>query len=357
MSTTGVDPMLRKELIERISAAMAGASAAVQNRAGEDRLARVAPLLDLARVNAAAALLFAGDDLQAAELLQEPSSTPASGAGTAFADAVGLGEAWARELLATEDAGRVTAMLNEADARRDAASPMAAEAILVKALQGGEGGVRSRARDVVIASGWDVQMLLALERAAARRPSTALGAMITGVTGVPLPSPRDEDWLDRVRASLLSLVAERWAEGRPAEPVFAELIFAELRLAELAARRAGLSAGEAMPRSMAVETDAWAARNGLPPDDPLSAPAIEARRAARTVGARAEIQTTAVQHRAIVESIAGAGVAAGSRARSSVERTLASLDAAWADGRGVIDQLLASHRAEAELWRSLLEGS
>lgn len=356
MNTAGVDPALREELIERIAGALGGAAAA-SGRGGDDRAAKAAALLGLARVNAAAAMLFGGDEAQSAELMSIPSDTPAPSSARTSPSGEGLSDAWARELLATENAGRVMAMLNEAAARRDPASPTAAEAIVVKAMQGGEGGVRDRAREVVLGSGWDIQMLLALERTAARRPSTALGEMITGVTGVTLPPPRDDDWLDRVRAALLSLVAERWAEARPAELVFADLTLAELTLAELAARRAGLSAGEPMLRSLAIETDAWAARNGLPLEDSLSASAIEARRAALTAGARAEIQSAAVQHRALVEMIAGAGVAAGSRARSSVDRTLGAMDAAWASARGVIDQLLASHRAEAELWRSLLEGS
>lgn len=348
MNTAGVDPALRAEISERITRALAAPG---PDQPAQDRSAKVNALLGLARANAAAAVLFAGDAALAAELLDEPALQPTGSGGAARDTGSGLSDEWARELLASEDAGRVLTMLNEASTRRAPATPLAAEAIVIKAMQGGQGGVRDRARDIVLGSAWDIQVLLALERAASRRASSALGEMITGVTGVALPPSRDEAWLDRVRAALLARVAERWAESRPGE-----LEFAELTLAELAARRAGESAGARLLTSLAIEADAWNARNGLPEGDPLSASAIEARASARALSATAEIQAVSVRHRVLVEAVAAAGLAAGSRSRSSVERILGTLDRSWANAQTVIDQLLASHRAEAELWRSLLEG-
>jgi hypothetical protein len=342
----GGDETVRSEAQAALAAATERAERSTPNASD-----RVGVLVALARANAAAAALHAGEDALAAEILAMPEFTPP--ASPPPGRAIGaLTDDWGLTLLNAQSPDLASAMLIRAMQDRIPFSPLAAEALVATAQSGENRALRDQARALAVASAWDVQVLLAIERAAARRPTAVLGDIVTTVTGVVLPAPRDEDWRDRVRSALLPRIAELVAESSPTD-----LVYAELELAELAARRAGLDTGAAHPRSLLVETERLLHANTLPGSDPLSPDAIRARQTARASTAGARAQLVAVGHRALVDSIAATAVARGARPRSTIDRRLATLAADWSNARTVIDQLLASHLAESELWRSLLEGA
>jgi hypothetical protein len=106
-----------------------------------------------------------------------------------------------------------------------------------------------------------------------------------------------------------------------------------------------------------TETERLLRANTLRGNDLLSPDTVRSRQAARASTAGARAQLIAVQHRSLVDALAGVVVVRGARPRPMIDRRLATLATDWASARGVIDQLLATHRAEADLWRSLLEGA
>lgn len=316
--------------------------------APEDRLAW---LVELARVNASAAVLFAGDEADAAALLAEtPATSTIATASTPAANT--LDDSWGIELLNANTPEAILRVVPTSLPGRTTFSALAAEAVVTQALLGPSREVRDAARSLVVAHGDDVQILLALERAAARRPTAAVGELIAAITGANLPDRRDGAWPDLVRRALLPVIADRVSAADPGP-----LVLGELTLAELSARRIGESADTAYLRSLLRETGIWLARNDLPGTDRLSAAAIDARRTALASGAAARVQLSAVQHRTLVEAIAGVAASRAVRPRPSVERLLRSMADGWADAPTVIDQLIVSHRAEAELWRSILEAN
>ncbi len=337
----------------RLHAALAGVMERA-DRSMPNAPDRVGLLVGLARANAAAAAFESGREALAAELLAMPEFDPMSSASPTTRTIGGLTDEWGLTLINTQSPELASSMLIRAMQDRTPFSPLAADAVVAAALSGGTRPLRDQARAVVVASAWDVQVLLAVERAAARRPGAVVGEIVTNITGVALPAPRDEGWLERVRSALLPRIAELVAAAGSNE-----LIWAEAELAEVAARRAGLDAGTAHMRSLLTEIDRLSRANGLPASDPLSADSIRSRQAARASSAGARAQMIAVQHRALVEFLAADTVVrgGGGGGRAAVERRLGVLAREWAAARTVIDQLLAGHRAEAELWRSRLEGA
>lgn len=335
----------KNAVIKELSAALAGRAST-----NADRLSG---LVSLARANAAAATLFAGNDVLSAELLNEqppaiaPAPTPVIGGA-----ATTLDDAWGTEVLGAETPEHILRLLARARGVRGGLTDLAAEAIATQALQGPSREVRDAARSAAVSLGDDVQMLLAIERAAMRRPTAAVGDLVTAITGIELPDRRDASWTDRVRSALLPRIADRMPGAQQGE-----LVLVELTLAELSARRAGASTSTPYLRSLLSETAGWMLRNELQANDTLSAGAIDARRTAFAANSRAMAQAAAVQHRALVESIAAVAVSNAARPRTSVERLLARMGSEWAAASSVIDQLIITHAAEAELWRSMLETS
>lgn len=344
--STGGDEIVRAEVL----AALAGAIERAE-RLGPNASDSVGVLIALARASAAASAFHAREEALAAEILTMAEFAPATRPPLARTVG-GLTDEWGLTLINTQSPELASAMLIRAMQDRTPFSPLAAEAIVTTAQSGASRPLRDQARALIVASAWDVQVLLALERAAARRPTAVIGDLVTTITGVVLPAPREEGWSDRVRSVLLPRMAELVADSRPTN-----LAYAELELAELAARRAGLDSGAPHPRSLLVEIERMLRASSLPVSDPLSPAAIQARLVARASAAGARSQMVAVQHRALVDSIAAVTVVRGARSRSMVDRRLVALGTDWSSARTFIDQLLASHRAEAELWRSLLEGA
>lgn len=335
-----------------VLAALVGAAERAE-RSVPDASDRVAVLVSLARANAAGAALHAGDDALAAEILAMPAFTPPASPPPSTGRSIGgLTDDWGLTLINSQSPELASAMLIRAMQDRAPFSPLAAEAVVSAAQSGGNRALRDQARALAVASAWDAQILLAIERAAARRPTIVLGEIVTAITGAALPAPRDEDWADRVRSALLPRIAELVAGSDPTD-----LVYAELELGELAARRAGLDSGAPHPRSILTETERLLRANTLRGNDPLSPDTVRSRQAARASTAGARAQLIAVQHRSLVDALAGVAVVRGARPRPMIDRRLATLAADWASARGVIDQLLATHRAEADLWRSLLEGA
>lgn len=332
---------LRSDLL----AALADATA---SQAGLDEHAAMLALVRLAAVNAACAAFDAGDEARARALLDapEPEFTPARSRPLTEA----FDDAWGARLIGAGDAEALE-MLRGSFSTRGGFSPLAAEALVQAAQSATNTEVRQAARAVVATSGADAQVLLALDRAATRRPSAVVGEMVSAITGVALPSRRDGEWLMAVRAALLPRIAELLASDRPGVEGLASL-----RLAELAAGRAGVGPATPHLRSLAIEAGSRLSVNPLPAADPLSEASIRARLAGRTVGASGTHAVTAY-HRAIVECIAADAAARMARPRSGPEATLERLGEAWSSAETVIDRLLATHRAEAELWRWMLEGA
>ncbi len=350
------DETVRTRVLAALAGVMERADRSVQNTPD-----RVGVLVGLARANAAAAAFESGQEDLAAELLAMPQFTPGSSAPATTRTIGSQNDEWGLTLINTQSPELASSKLIGAMQDRTPFSPLAADAVVGAALSGGTRPLRDQARAVVVASAWDVQILLAIERAAARRPGAVVGEIVTGITGVTLPSPRDAAWLERVRSALLPRIAELVAASGSSD-----LVWAEAELAEVAARRAGLDSGTPHMRSLLTEIDRLSRANGLPPSDPLSTDSIQSRQAARASSAGARAQMIAVQHRAMVEFLAadmivrsggGGGGGVGWGGRASVDRRLGVLTKEWAAARTVIDQLLASHRTEAELWRSRLEGA
>jgi hypothetical protein len=345
VSVPSGDATVRAEVIAALSRSLVSPPAAPA-----DRLTR---LIELARANAAAALLFTGDDVGAAELLaQQTPGLLGTGPVAPGPAPTAVGDAWGIELLNANAPDRILALFRQARSGRPELSTLAAEAMVHHALLGPNREVRETARAMVVSFGADVQLLLAVERAAMRRPTAAAGELVTAITGLELPDRRNDAWPDRVRAALLPRIADRAAGDDPDG-----LVLVELTLAELNARRSDLSTHAPYLRSLLDETGAWLARNDLPDSDPLSPVAIDARRNALGTSAAARAQMAAVQHRALVEAVAGVAVSHAIRPRPGVERLLARMAGEWAGADTVIDQLIVSHRAESELWRSMLEAN
>lgn len=340
VSLSGMNDPMRAEVLDALSVALLGTQGTELDR-----------LLMLARANAAAATLFAGDASLAAELLASPIPEPPRDAPRADTG-VGLDDAWAAEAFATDEPEAVVDRLRQAGGARAPFGPLAAEWVLTQATQGASREARELAREIVVTRSRDVQILLGLERAAVRRPSAAVGDLVTDVTGRPMPGAADPSWPDAVRDALLPLAVDRLVPESPDA-----LVYAELHLSDMAARRAGGASGEAILLAVAGETDDWLRRNTLPPGDRLSASAVASRLGAGLARARSSSQRVAVRHRALVEAIAGSLVSQGVRPRPSVERVLERFSQEWADAQSLLGQLVASHRAEASLWRALLEGS
>ena len=342
VTLAGVDDAVRGEVLEALGAALAAPRA----DAGD-----LGVLLALARSNAAAAALYGADPVLAAEFLanERVRSTPGP---TRTDTGAGLDDAWAAGAFGAEDPDAVLRLLNHAGGASGPIGPLAAEWIMTQAAQGATREARELAREVVVTRSWDIQILLAIERAALRRPSVAVGRLVTEISDVAMPPSGDARWSDAVRNALLPLAAERLVAGSSDE-----LVYAELELAELASRRIGGSSDTALLHALVRETDAWHRRNTLPANDRLSAASAEARRGARAAGVRASTQRVAIQHRAMVEALAGALVSQGVRPRPSVEREMDRLGQSWSDAGRMVEQLIASQRAEAALWRALLEGS
>lgn len=344
VAMSGVDAAVREEVLS-------GLTAALGRGPGGTEKDRLSTLLALARANAAAAALFMDDPATAADLLivppdrSGPGQTPQQGSSP-------LDEVWASSLLAMDNPEQIMQALRQVRGVRGRIDPAAAEAILLQATQGSGRELRELARDIVVSSSWNEQILLAVERAAIRRPSVAVGRLVTEISGASMPPATDPGWHHAVRSALLPLIVERISADQPGD-----LVYAELELAELALRRAGGSGEKPLLASLVAETDAWLRRNSLPESDRLSTRAIEARRTARADGIRASTQLTAIQHRAMVEAVGATMAAQGIRPRSSVDREMEHLAKSWADAERVTDQLIASFQTEARLWRSLLEGS
>lgn len=305
----------------------------------------------LARASAAAAMVRSGDAVGAAEILALSPADLRVSAATA-PRVLSLDDEWGARLIAADNPDVILTMLARAMQDRSGFSALAAEGVLTVAQQGGSRPVRDQARALVVSSAWDLQILLAIERAAARRPSGVVAEIVTAITGAAMPNPRDAEFVDRVRAVLLPRIAERMAELRPGE-----LSRLEEVLAELMARRTGLPTDTALLRGMLADSDRWSRMNDLPASDRLSARAIESRRTARAQNAGARAQLVGVYHRALVESVAGAAVARAEIPRSTADRLLERMAAEWSDASTVLDQLVVSHRYEAELWRSIIEGA
>lgn len=335
----GISPE-RAEIVERLTEALRDGSGGID------------ALLNLARLNAAAAMTHQGDAAAAAELLAAPATTtrrpppavpPAEGA---------LNDAWALRLLAAETPEDAQALIRDAARARGRTSPLAAEAVVAQALRGEGSPLREAARALVVFRAEDPQIIMAVERAAARRPSASVAALVTAITGVALPPARDDAWLVEVRAALLPIIAARMAEQNPDDRADAERF-----LAELMAERSGLGPDEPLLRSVLAETDRWLSRTRLDPADPLAPRAVQARRDARASNAAAQAQRVAVEHRALVEAMAGAILSDAGATRARLERTLDELADDWSAADTVLDQILAAHRAEAALWIILMEQS
>ena len=333
---------IRAELLDRIRLAI---SEQAPSATQADRL------LDLAIASSAAAMFHAGDQPGAAEMLamEQVEIRPS----VAVAPRVlSLDDEWGARLIAADNQDVILTMLARAMQDRSGFSPLAAEGVLTVAQQGGSRPVRDQARALAVSSAWDLQILLAIDRAASRRPSGVVAEIVTAITGAALPNPRDPDFVDRVRTVLLPTIAERMAEQRPSP--LAQL---EELLAEIMARRGGLPTDTPLLRGILADSDRWARLNDLPLSDRLSTMAVESRRSARAQNAAARAQLVVVHHRALVEFVAGAAVARAEIPRSTADRLLERMAGEWSEASTVMEQLLVSHRYEAELWRSILEGA
>ncbi len=330
----------RAEIVERLTAAL------------RDGAQNIDSLINLSRLNAAAAMAHRGDTAAASELLAAPTTTRRRATPTSPVPEGPLNDDWALRLLAAETPDDAQALIREAARARGRTTPLAAEAIVTQALRGEGGPLREAARALIVFRAEDPQVIMAVERAAARRPSASVAALVTAITGVALPPARDDAWLVEVRAALLPIIAARMAEQNPDDRADAERF-----LAELMAERSGLGPDEPLLRSVLAETDRWLSRTRLDPADPLGPRSVQARRDARASNAAAQAQRVAVEHRALVEAMAGAILSDAGATRARLERTLDELADDWSAADTVLDQILAAHRAEAALWTILMEQS
>lgn len=297
-----------------------------------------------AAANAAAALLYAGDEIAASELLAMSPPSPPRPAADPARDL--LDDKWGARLLSAQP-DQVAGVLAEATGVT-ACTPLAAEAMLETALRGHNGEMRDQARAMIVARGGSTEVLLALEREAADRPSSVLDQIISLVTGRDLPPTRDDAWAEKARAVLLIAAAEQ-AVAKPGEGI----VLVEMLLAETAARRVGLSAQTPLATSTAREIERWIGLIDLAQADPLSAASVHARYFARLGLATGPIQLSAVRSRALVEAIAGALISRDALTRTEAERALAGLDTAWTNAPSAAHQKLGAEQAQAELWASL----
>lgn len=302
----------------------------------------------VAVANASAALLFAGDEPAAADVLAPPPDVATGD--PAFAPA-GLTDDWAAAVFSTDDPEQLSNLLAQA-AGQYGCTTLAAEALVEVALRGPSRETRDHARILIVARSRTPQVLLALEHALTTRSSSVLAEIIAQSLGLPAPNPRDPAWPANARAALLTAIAERsLASSSDA------ILVVELTLAELAARRAGLPTNTPYPASIERESQSWSSRDDLPPTHRLSTDAVNARLAADLGLAIGPVQATAAHARALFEKMLGASLAREAVSTDAADRLLARLDTTWAAAPSAAHQLLAAERAQAQLWQALLETS
>lgn len=314
---------------------------------------QISEMVRLARVNAAASLLFQEQPELAAEVLASDLgelADPAAAMPVRPRSFIQIGPEWASGLLGVSEPAMIEEELLLALRSAGRYDPLAAELVVSFALQGPSRGVRDAARGIIATRPPDPQILLALDRAATRRASAAISEIVTDLTGVSLGQPREAGWLLGVRAALLLLTVESVQN-----PGADTLSLAELRLAEFAARRAGHDSHAPLVRGLLTECDRWARSNTLLSDHHLSNESIEARTAARSRNAVGHAQQVAVQHLTLVETLAALVRTHDMRSEDWTDRFLSRLGDDWSEAGVVLDQLVRAHRAEAELWRAILE--
>lgn len=314
-----------------------------------DRTAAAQTAARLARVNAAAALLFAGEDKDAADILKMPERSPLTPPQGSSGDR--LDDAWGAELMAASDPQQLHTLLSAVGGAAGF-SPLAAWALLDAATHAPDRDARESARQIVVARSASPEILLALERAAAQRPSTVLNDLIQRATGVALPSTRDPAWSQAASAALLGVIAQNTTTNAGSA---IELV--ELSIAELATRRAGGALTDPVSKSLGDELEAWLERNNLPGDDPLSGDRVRTRLSAALNLSRGSSQVTASYARALAEAIAGAGASHGSAPRSSIDRAIDAMNTEWAGAPTSAHQILAAERCEARMWQQMLEAA
>jgi hypothetical protein len=299
-----------------------------------------------ATANAAASLLFSGDEPAAADVLAPPPEIPS---GDTPAPPASLTDDWARAVLSTDDPDQLTGLLAQA-AGQYGCTTLAAEALVEVALRGPSRETRDHARVLIVTRARSAEVLLALEHALTTRSSAVLAEIIAQALGMPPPNTRDPAWPAKARVSLLTTIAEL-----ALTPASDPILIVELTLSELAARRAGLPTNAVYAASVERESESWSGRDDLPQNHRLSTNAVNARLTADLGLALGPAQSTAAYSKALFERMLGASLSREAVDSSVANKLLARLDASWAAAPNAAHQILAAERAQAELWKLLLE--
>jgi hypothetical protein len=327
--------------------------------------------VSLARLNAAASLIWSGAPDEAATVLADLDS----GLSTRLANLAGAGSSqplgrglsnWALQYLPLMQAGGRFAerrkllqdfqgMPNRADAR----------IVVEEACRAGHDGVRSDAQALVKKLGSDPAVVSALlDEAPSMPPTVSCTALVSAVTLAQIPPPRDGGWRVAVRRALverlLELLAGRSDRGLADE---ASVLLAETYQLQTPPTNTPVPSDPNGPIRMAspppVETVASAVRAGwlreaeaLVPTgrEPLSMAAAASARAARARIAQGRVQAFAACQADICDLMAFIISAERTGRAATAAGLLSDLAAQRRTSTHVYMQIEASERTALRLW-------
>jgi hypothetical protein len=316
-----------------------------------------------ARLNAAAAAAWRGDDTDAFDLLDALDTPVAAITGGLSGRVVSsatdapfpAGGAWGEEyLLARANVPRRSELLDDLGRGRRLGA-VDADVLVLEAFLGSPRKIRDQAHDLVIGPyGSQPVVVNAILDILPRVPRSERSSVTIEIaTGVPLPDPDDPTWSLSARRALVERALEVLAASGSLgviESLAAVLDEAyERRLSGGPATSAKLSASEAavlMRERLLGELN-----RAVPPADPAWSPsAIAARRLARLGVADGVVQRFAAEQAALAETMASLVIAERAAAASRVRDIGTELGAARRGAAHVLWQIEATERAMAQLW-------
>lgn len=352
------------EVLERLGKALAELEPGLQAGASAETLLRTAT--SLARLNAAAAARWQGDDAGSLQLIGDMKRVGAGNrrAADSSLDASNDGNWGERYLLQNMNIDKRLELLAElASSSRAQLGPVDAEVLVGEAIRGTPRAIRESARPIVETFGSSPAVVNALLEEAPRLPPIqTVSDLIVSITVSPLPDRNSPSWRAAVRRALVQRMLELLAaDGEDADiDQIAALFDDAYREQTLIARVASASGEVTTPpaeRSAALLRARWT-RLGerLIPSSAFgwTLEDIERRRAGRASLARGIVQRFLVEQTALAETMGYVVAAERPGMGASVRQVLDELDAAMQRSTHVFHQIALVERAMVDLWQMRL---
>jgi len=325
---------------------------------------RLAAGVALARLNECAAMLWAGETAEVADILAlEPPQAvlPGNRHGNVpwtVADSDVAGSSWAVRYLGA--GANIPQRREILTGIVQAPSPLEADVLVEEAVRGSPVQVRQDARREVIRWAGEASIVNAMLELAPMMPVTHESTdLIRTVSQSPMPGPRDPSWRVAARRALverlLQVIADSGATGQ-IDSLAAEL--AETYRGRLT--RSGKDRQRGDGGAAPVEIGARALRQRLERDaesliptgrEPSSLRDLEVRRAARVRVASGRVQLFAAEQAGVCELFAFIVANERPQFADAVADVLAELDDRRRSANHVFEQVEAGERAMLRLWR------